>query len=390
MSKGRLAFVPPRYGPEVIGGAEKVISDAAHGLAARGWEVEVLTTCARDHFTWANEYPAGASEVDGVTVRRFPTVLSTPRAERALFEQAIHAGSGLTIVEQQRWMNDDLRVPELFHHLLDHASEFDAILFAPYLFWTSFAGAQVAPERTILVPCLHDEPYAYLDLFRPVFAGSRGLWFLSEPEHELAHRIFKLPDHVVTGAGIEVPDSYDPDGFRERTGIDRPFVFYAGRREGAKGWDRLLDAFAATTAKHELLLVTSGAVDFTTPKGLEDRVVDLGFLPEHERNNAYAAAAAYVQPSQYESFSITIMESWLAGTPVIGNGASAVVRHHIETSGAGLTFDDDLELEQCLLFVATHPEAAAELGRPGRDYVLDRYTHKAVLDRMESALEAWT
>ena len=30
-------------------------------MAARGWEVEVLTTCARDHYTWANHYPAGTS-----------------------------------------------------------------------------------------------------------------------------------------------------------------------------------------------------------------------------------------------------------------------------------------------------------------------------------------
>lgn len=390
MSKGKLAFVPPRYGAEVIGGAEKVMSDAAHGLAARGWEVEILTTCARDHFTWANEYPAGVTEVNGVRVQRFPTVISTPRAERAAFEQAIHGGSTLTISDQQRWMNDDLRVPELFHHLLDRAADYDAILFAPYLFWTSFAGAQVAPERTILIPCLHDEPYAYLDIFRPVFTGSRGLWFLSEPEHELAHNIFRLPDHVVTGAGVEVPDSYDPEGFRARHQLERPFVFYAGRREGAKGWDHLLEAFAATIDKHELLLVTSGAVDFKTPRGMEERVVDLGFLPPDERNNAYAAAAAYIQPSQYESFSLTIMESWLAGTPVIGNGASAVVRRHIETSNGGLTFDDDLELEQCLLFAAQNPIALVELGRPGREYVLDRYTHKAVLDRMERALEEWT
>ncbi len=56
---GRLAFVPPRFGAEVIGGAEAVVREMATGLAARGWDVEVLTTCARDHFTWANEYDGG-------------------------------------------------------------------------------------------------------------------------------------------------------------------------------------------------------------------------------------------------------------------------------------------------------------------------------------------
>ena len=53
---GRLAFVPPRYGTEIVGGSEAVMREAAHGLADRGWDVEMLTTCARDHYTWRNEY----------------------------------------------------------------------------------------------------------------------------------------------------------------------------------------------------------------------------------------------------------------------------------------------------------------------------------------------
>jgi len=70
---GRLAFVPPRYGTEALGGSEAVMREAAHGLARRGWDVEVLTTCARDHYTWRNEYePGAATHDDGVVVRRFP------------------------------------------------------------------------------------------------------------------------------------------------------------------------------------------------------------------------------------------------------------------------------------------------------------------------------
>src|SRR5436853_6993215 len=73
-SRGRLAFITPRYGDEVVGGSEAVMREAAQGLAARGWEVEVLTTCARDHYTWRNEYPPGTTRVDGLTLRRFETV----------------------------------------------------------------------------------------------------------------------------------------------------------------------------------------------------------------------------------------------------------------------------------------------------------------------------
>ena len=89
---GRIALVPPRYGPEVVGGAETVFREMGAGLAQRGWDVEVLTTCARDHFTWANEYPAGGQELDGIPVTRFPAVVSTPRVERADYERQILSG----------------------------------------------------------------------------------------------------------------------------------------------------------------------------------------------------------------------------------------------------------------------------------------------------------
>ena len=56
---GTIAFVPPRYGPGVVGGAEAVLAEAARGLRDRGHPVEILTTCARDHYTWANEFPTG-------------------------------------------------------------------------------------------------------------------------------------------------------------------------------------------------------------------------------------------------------------------------------------------------------------------------------------------
>ena len=57
--------------------------EAAHGLARRGWDVEVLTTCARDHYTWRNEYEPGTTTVDdGVVVHRFPVVGSKPTRSR--------------------------------------------------------------------------------------------------------------------------------------------------------------------------------------------------------------------------------------------------------------------------------------------------------------------
>jgi len=120
-----------------------------------------------------------------------------------------------------------------------------------------------------------------------------------------------------------------------------------------------------------------------------DRIFDLGFLSDADLSDAYAAADAYLQPSVMESFSRTVMEAWLAGTLVVANGGSAVVRWHCERSGAGLVYDDEFEFDQCLRFVADAPDLAAEVAAPGRRYVLDNYTWPVTLDRVEASLEAW-
>ena len=56
----RIAFVVPRYGPDIIGGAETAARLLAeHLVALQGWEVDVLTTCAEDFVTWDDVYPPG-------------------------------------------------------------------------------------------------------------------------------------------------------------------------------------------------------------------------------------------------------------------------------------------------------------------------------------------
>ena len=390
---GTLAFVPARFGPDVIGGAEIVLRRMAMGLQDRGWEVEVLTTAALDYFTWKNELPVGTAIEDGLSVRRFEAVKSTPGRERHEIGMRMFAGETIPLGEQERWMNDDVRIPGLYSHLLSSGSRYRAIVFGPYLFWPSVACSQVHPTRSVLWTCLHDEPYAYQSIFKPVLSGVAGLFFQTEPEHELAHSIFpRLGPHDVVGCGVEVPEGYQPERFRAKYGIDAPFLLYAGRREGAKGWDELLQMFARSVVGRDLPfhLVTMGAGEVRPPAEVADRVHDVGFLPEEDRNDAYAAATAYVQPSRYEAFSRTIMESWLAGSPVVGVGQGGVVRYHIERSRAGIVYDDAYEFEEALAFLAARPEAAARLGRAGRTYVLDNYQWDDVLTRVEASLTKWT
>src|SRR3954452_1361527 len=207
--EGRIGLVPARFGEGMVGGAEIVLHQMAKRLQDRGWDVKILTTTAMNHHTWESELPAGESKSDdGLLVRRFPAVFHQTE-ERQKLEGAIMAGHPVSIADQQRWINSGMRSPELFHYLLDHGDDYRALIFTPYPSWIAFACSQLLPERSVLWTCLHDEPYAYLELFQPMFTGVAGLLLQTEPEHELAHRVAELGPHALVGCGVEIPQSYD-------------------------------------------------------------------------------------------------------------------------------------------------------------------------------------
>ena len=61
----KIACVVHRYGAEIAGGSEAHCRHIAEHLAVRH-DVTVLTSCAKDHVTWRNEYLPGETIVNGV------------------------------------------------------------------------------------------------------------------------------------------------------------------------------------------------------------------------------------------------------------------------------------------------------------------------------------
>lgn len=390
--RGTIAFGPSLFGADVVGGAEIVLREIAQRLQGRGWSIEVLTTVAESHYTWAPVFAEGESVELGLPVRRFP--LRPPLPEHGDLEARLIRGEVLTITEQDRWLNTSMRSPELYAYLAQNHTRYRAMIFGPYPTWLSAVAAQLSPARTVLWACIHDEPYARLDVLRHEFTDIAGLLLQSDPEKDLLDEITprQAPSRVV-GCGVEIPAAYDPERFRREHGLgDIEFLLYAGRREGGKGWEGLLADFRTAVVDYgsPLHLVTMGVGEVTPPPEIAHRVHDVGRLSDEERDSAMAAAAAYVQPSALEAFSRTVMEAWLAGTPVLGSGLGEVVPWHIRRSGAGIVYSDRADFIAALEFVAQAPQAAAELGRRGRPYVQQNYTWDAVLDRVEQALADWT
>lgn len=389
----RLTFVTPWFGPDIPGGMEAETRRTIAHLQAAGFSVEVLTTCIRDfHADWGkNFHKPGIDVVDGVTVRRFP-VLPRDKAAFDAVNWRLMQGLPITPEAEQVYINEMFRCPELYDHIRQTCRE-TIYFFIPYMFATTYFGAQICPERTAVIPCLHDESYAYLSLYRDVLPQVHTLILHVEAERTLADRLFGPAGRqarAVIGEGVDNDMRGDAARFRARFQINEPFLLYAGRRDAGKNVPLLLEYWRhyAQAAPAGMKLVLIGPGDIAIPPEAADSVVDLGFVSRQEKYDAYAAAAVLCQPSLNESFSLVVMESWLAGTPVLVHGRCAVTREHCQRSNGGLYFSNYPEFAATLDYLQTHPAAARQMGQNGRAYVLAHYQWPQIISQYQQLIAA--
>ncbi|MFQ5487906.1 MAG: glycosyltransferase, partial [Gammaproteobacteria bacterium] len=75
-----------------------------------------------------------------------------------------------------------------------------------------------------------------------------------------------------------------------------------------------------------------------------------------------------------ESFSLVVMESWLAERPVLVHGYCDVTSNHCQQSDGGLYFVDFSEFEMCVRYLLENNYISMQMGKNGRDYVLKNYS----------------
>jgi glycosyltransferase involved in cell wall biosynthesis len=388
----RLALVSPRYGTDIVGGAETVCREYAERLSRRGHRVEVLTTCARDHFTWRNELPPGPTRINGVPVHRHPVTRPRDYPTMTVLHARMDAGFDLDEPSQRRWVESTGYSEPMMEAIAAAADRVDAIIFIPYLFASTVFGAAVRPDRSLVVPCLHDEAYARFGLIQRALLGARMLAFNSEAECELASRVLgELPPHRVVGIGFDEPPALDVPAMRARRGLPGDYVAFAGRREIGKNFPLLVEWIAAysqgLSRNGPLSLAVAGTGRVDLPPSGRAVLRDLGFVSNTEKLEMFAGAVATATLSLNESFSFIIMESWSCGTPVVVHAGCEVTRRHCEDSGGGLWVGGAEEFAAALDRLRADGGLRDRLGAAGRDYVRRRYSWPAVLDRLEEAIQ---
>ncbi|MCL7453824.1 MAG: glycosyltransferase family 4 protein [Anaerolineae bacterium] len=388
----RLAFVVPRYGPDVLGGAETFARRFAAHLPRDQFAVTVLTTCARDLLSWRNEIAAGESEIDGLRVLRFP--VDHRHRDARLFQKLAdraNRGEPLSPDDQAAWLENAPHSPDLYQHVANHGDDYDQFIFLPYLFGTTLYGSAIWPDKTVICPCLHDEPYAYFTDVRAMLRSARGLMFISQPERTFAEEKLGVdhPRARVVGFGLDEFET-DAERFRQKFGLHAPFLLYAGRLDPAKNVLQLVSSFLAyrqTRPDRELKLVLAGSGPLPLPSHPD--LLALGYLEGQDLRDAYGAATVFCQPSLVESFSIVLMEAWLAGTAVLVHGQCPVTRHHVLQSNGGLYFTSAAEFAGALDWFLDHPQQRQQMAALGRAYVRRECNWPRVRDRFRHSVSMW-
>ena len=426
----KIAFIVQRYGTEILGGSEYHCRLVAEHLSATSsYDIEVLTTCAREYTTWENVYPEGADRVRGVTVRRFATARTRDLASFNeysdwIFKNRHSNADELNWLEQQGpWC------PALIEYLEQKHGNYDALIFFTYLYAPTVLGLKIAPSRSILVPTAHDEPAIGLRLYQDVFSRPAGIAYNTAVERGFLRRRFSIGAKVqeTVGCGVDLPpfgelpeaspsapddeqpdsrdatglDDGDPPGvvtrdepeestvtgargavFRRRHRLYGPLALYGGRIDAGKGCEELVEYFSSYIAEQgDATLALMGVKLMPIPETPSIRFA--GMLSEIERLEALEAANVVIVPSPYESLSLLALESFAVGTPILANARSDVLTNHCQQSNAGLYYESREEFVECLKLLLSDGSLREQLGRNGRAYVKQNYSWDVIVDKYE-------
>lgn len=370
-----IAFVVQRYGLEINGGAELHCRWVAEHMR-KYMPVEVLTSCAHDYITWRNHYPEGEEVISDIRVRRFP--VTKPRSPEKFGRLQNY------ILEREHREKDELAwleeegptSPKLIHFIRKHESDYDYFIFFSYRYYHAYWGIHTVPGKSILVPTAEHDPVIHLKIFRDLFRMPRAFIYNSEEERVMIQTLSRnqsVPGLVV-GVGTEVPSSFSAERFRQKHGVDGPYMIYVGRIDQNKGCPHLFDHFLRfkKDTGSDIKLVLIGNTVLKIPSHPDVR--HLGFLPEEDKFDALSGAELLVMPSFYESLSMVTLEAWALGRAVLANAHCEVLKGQCQRSNGGLYYENYPEFREALKLLLASPRLRAVLGENGKAYYDANYT----------------
>ncbi len=384
----KVAIVVQRYGSEVNGGAEKYAKDIAEHLNTY-YDVEVITTTARDYDTWKPYYPDGEQSVDKITVHRFSVDIPRSRIKAGIINKGLRFLPVFKSQLEARWIDaQGPYCPRLIEYIKQKKDYYDCFIFITYLFYPTVKGLPLVKEKAIFVPTAHDEYFIYMKTFEELFGQAQRVVCLTQEEEDFIKRKFpsKTRSYSIAGTGMDIPKRKDTWISYRKERLPENYIIYVGRVDRGKGCDELFEYFERYQKQtgDDIELVVVGKVMMKCPDN--PRIHYLGFVSDDEKYAAVDGARALVMPSEHESLSLVVLEAMSLGVPVIVNGRSEVLAGHCKKSKTGFEYKNYEQFKQALeklKAIDRDENAKQEL-----QYIKDNYSWENTIAKYRAMIES--
>lgn len=342
----RVAVVIQRYGREIIGGAEIHARMLVERLNSHpDVQIEVFTSCAKNHMTWANDYSSGLDPHEQIPVHRFKTVRTRSKFLGLYLRLLQCVPKFLKPARrflEKRWIEaQGPFVPDLISHLKSRQGEFHCCLAFTYLYYPTLACISGLDIPTVLIPMAHDEAPWYfvetgesLSKTRAILANSAAeLRFIQQTRPEIAHKM------SVAGIGIDVNANRNPS-VPKKSGQDFKLL-YLGRIGKGKAVHELLYYFSQQTQTRRVILHLAGPIEngFALPQDNEN-IIYHGRITDEEKNSLLSEVDCIVNPSHHESMSILVLEAISSGKPVLAQAQCEIFQDYAKEYDTIYLFSD--------------------------------------------------
>ncbi|WP_138755240.1 glycosyltransferase family 4 protein [Paenibacillus sinopodophylli] len=389
----KIAVITPWFSDTISGGAERFAGGIAKSLQDAGNEVEILTTCGKDSFwPWDKDYhKEGIYHIEDYSVRRFSLNSRNKHLYDELMGKLIKTKE-LDYIEEMQLLLETVNSDSLNQFIVENAANY-IYIFIPYLYGTTYWGSKLVPERSFIIPCMHDEDMAYFKVIGDMFQRVAGVMFNTVEEQSFTTKLHKIPlnNTIVSGGGVEVRLTPNPDGFKSKYGISDDYFIYVGRQVSGKNVPQLIEFFNSFTEKNQgnvkLLFVGQGEEQIIKMIKTSPNMIHMGELNDQEKYDAIAGSLALIQPSLMESFSIVIMESWLCDVPVIVHELCDVTKGHCDRSNGGFYYKDNVSFNLVMDKYINSPDLLNDMGKKGHEYVEQFYTWGKTAERILAFLK---
>ncbi len=377
--KMRIIQVTPRF-PPAIGGVEEHVFRVSKELAKRGHNVTIITSNEAD----GRRVAAQNEQILGMRIHR-----------NSLFMPSIFRESWLIpkITPLLRKLNADV----VHAHGYRCLSSFQAVTVARF-----------RHTSTILTPHgIYQKRSLVNGLMKSAFDKSVGRLMFS-----FCDRIITLSshnEHLLSQLGvpakkmITVPNGIDLEEFanlHRETGTmmglntNGPVLLYVGRIDWNKQVDKIIEAMPMilrTFPSAKLAIVGPDYANYTRKLdalgkklGLENSVIITHDVPRRKLLQYYSIADAFVLPSSYEGFGLSMLEAMGCGVPVIvspAGGPGDILKNKVNALFLKEVSPSEIAEQVCQ--VLTDNSLRLKITGNARQLIKENYTWKKVVDQLE-------